>query len=158
MPARVNFGYIDYSGERSGHDLYFATLTGANYDVVVDDGGTGHIGQVRLSLAPLTLANFTRRTVTATVFEEVDQSPPPNAFAQRELKAVFTYQDNTTAKLYRFEMPAPDLANIVSPNTDIVNMSQVDVAAFKSDFEAFCVSPDGNPVTLISGRIEGRNL
>lgn len=76
----------------------------------------------------------------------------------REDKMMATYQDNVTLALYQVELPTRDNTLAVVPGTDYYNLAVAPWANFKTKFEAFVVSPDGNAVTLISVKLVGRNV
>jgi hypothetical protein len=67
----------------------------------------------------------------------------------REDKYLVRYQDNTTLKIYNFQVPSRDNSLTQIAGTDRVDPAQVGYSDAKSAFEAIAVSPDGNPVTLI---------
>lgn len=152
--TQVSYGWIDHSAEGSRTQLHFPELEtdGSNLDAIL--GVTGDANVMRLALDVVSKLNETRVTAGILVHTAVG-SIPADATAQREIAARMTYVDNVTTKKYRFDIPAPD-DDFVPTGSDDINMAAAVWVTFKTAFEASCVSPDGNAVTLISGRIVGR--
>lgn len=76
----------------------------------------------------------------------------------REDKMMATYQDNTTLAVYQIDLPTRDNTLATVAGTDYYNLTIAPWANFKTKFEAFVVSPDGNAVTLLSVKLVGRNV
>lgn len=83
---------------------------------------------------------------------------PVDSTAQVELKFQFSYEGNTSKKKYRFEVATPDTDKLV-PGTDLVDMTDADVAAFVTAVETLAKTPDDDTegITILSGRLVGRN-
>lgn len=83
---------------------------------------------------------------------------PVDSTAQVELKFQFSYEGNTSKKKYRFEVATPDTDKLV-PGTDLVDMTDTDVAAFVTAVETLAKTPDDDTegITILSGRLVGRN-
>lgn len=155
MALKVHYNYIDHSAERTRTQLYFADVAsdGSNYGDLFD-AVTGSVDILRIALDVITKLNETN--VLASIEAHIAAGTlPSDATAQRETAIRFVYIDNVTNKRYRFDVPAPADA-FVPTGSDEVNMAAAVVITFKGIFEAQCVSPVGNPVTLISGRFVGR--
>ena len=154
--TKVHFGYIDHSAESTRTQLYVAELEsdGSNFPNVFDPSPSGSVDNLRLALDTVTKLNETNVTASLLAHEAVG-SIPADATAQREIAARMTYVDNVTGKKYRFDIPAPDDA-FVPTGTDDINMAAAVWVTFKGLFEANAVSPDGNAVTLQSGKLVGR--
>lgn len=75
----------------------------------------------------------------------------------REDKIEINYQDNVTLTPYQVELPTRDNTLATSPGLDTYPIGSAPWANFKTKFEAAVVSPDGNPVTVLSFRLVGRN-
>lgn len=99
-------------------------------------------------------------TVTAERFTAYDnfvsRTPPTNPLAQRENKWLITYADNTDHKLGKSEMPGADLSKLM-PATDYADLTDTQVAAYVTAFNAFVQSPRAHAVTIISLKFVGRN-
>lgn len=150
----VSYGWIDHSAEPSRTQLHFEELLddGSNFEAVLGDAGKADL--MRLALEAVTKLNETRVTASVKIHGAVG-SIPTDPTAQRETAARMIYVDNVTGQKYRFDIPAPADA-YVPTGTDDINMADTDWVVFKTAFELNCVSPDENPVTLISGRYVGR--
>lgn len=81
-----------------------------------------------------------------------------SSLAQRENKWLCRYSDNTSHKNFVLSFGTADLT-ILPTQSEFVDLSAGPGAAFKSDFEAFVVSPDdaSHSVTLNSMQFVGRN-
>lgn len=75
----------------------------------------------------------------------------------REDKIEINYQDNVTLTLYQVDLPTRDNTLATTPGLDTYPIGSAPWANLKTKFEAATVSPDGNPVTVISFRLVGRN-
>lgn len=156
--SKVTFGYIGNSGEPSATKVHIPDLTAANFDNSVDEGAGGVIGDLKAALDAITLMNNVQRSIQ--VVTGVDPgSLPSEPYAQREIKLYVSYIDTVTAKKYSFTVPGPDLSLIAQTGTDIVDhTSNVLAIALTTQFEANCVSPDGNAVAIHQMRLVGRNV
>lgn len=158
MPAYVTHSLIGFSGEGSSVRFYLPDVTAANYDDVAGNGVGDNVGDLRLALAAMTLLNFVRHTVTTEQYADAG-TLPNDPYAQREIKLLVSYRDTVTSKLYRLEIPGPDLSALAQAGTDVVDhTSNITAAAFVTAFEANAASVDGNPVTVEGMRIVGRRL
>lgn len=158
MPAYVTHSLIGFSGEGSSVRFYLPDVTSVNYDDVTGNTVGDNVGGLRLALGALTLLNFVRHTVTTEQYADVG-SLPSDPYAQREIKLLVSYRDTVTSKLYRLEIPGPDLSAIAQAGTDVVDhTSNVTAAAFVTAFEQYARSVDGNLVTVEGMRIVGRRL
>jgi len=153
VTSPVRFGYRDFSNELSHTLLHFPAISDNSSNSGLLDGATGSIALVGTALASLTKCAQAKDTLSIELAN--GSGVPTEPDAQREWAIRWQYQDVTTGKLYRFDSPAPIDAVIVA-GTDSIDMSDALVIAFKTLFEADCVSPVGNDVVLIGGRIVGR--
>lgn len=76
--------------------------------------------------------------------------------AQREIKWLARYVDDTTNTLYQLEIPCADLS-LLSGDTDFLSLGSGAGLAFKTAFDAQQLSPVGNSCTLQSVQFVGRN-
>ena len=153
---QVNYGLIDHSAEKTATKLHFAPINsgGTNYAGIFDNG-TGKIDLVKAELDNITLLNHTR-TTASILAESSPGSLPSDPSAQREIALRFIYSDDVTGESYRFDVPGPDPA-LRTPGTDTCDMTQTEIADFVTAFEANCVSPDNNAVTVQRAYFVGRN-
>lgn len=98
---------------------------------------------------------------------------PASAQAQRERKFLVTYADDLPffddpinaipnagfGKVFNFEIPTADfsLADLFPTNTDEVDLSQTQIAAFVTAFEAVARSPYGGTVEVLAVTGVGRS-
>jgi len=150
----VRYGYRDRSGELTHTLIHFPPLQDDADNSGILDAAVGSIAVVGSALALLTKCRQAKDTLSIQVGAGLTGLPTA-ADAQREWAIRWQYQDNTTLKFFRFDSPAP-IDAVVQDGTDVIDMTNALVIAFKTAFEADCVSPDGNAVTLLSGRIVGR--
>jgi len=153
----VHIGMVDKSGEQTGTMLYFEPILddGTNWDDLFDQGGANIYDIVKVPMILLTKLNLTRSIASVEV-ERSSGTLPAAADAQREWATRFVYLDTVTNKKYSFTIPAP-VDSIVQEGTDVVDLGNALVAAFITVFEANCVSPEGNAVSVLSARVIGRN-
>jgi len=153
-PSKVHFSYRDYSNELTRSQLYFNPLDTTASNAGLIDPATGAIAVVGTALSLLT------KLVQAGTTLSIDMSGgtaglPIAPDAQREWAIRWQYQDDVTSRFYRFDTPGP-IDAVILPNTDLIDMTDALVIAFKAAFEANCVSPVGNAVVLVQGRVVGR--
>ena len=152
LPVRI--GMIDHSAESSSTTLYFPAPVDGDLSPIIEPT-TGAYDVVKVPFIVLTDLNLTR-TVASMVIDTSVGELPSDKKAQRELKLQITYVDNVTTRKYRLEIPGPSEA-VIPEGTDVVPLTNPALALFKTAFEAQCVSPVGNPVTVIGARVVGRN-
>lgn len=151
MASRVNFTVTDYTRESSNFAVNGISISSANYDAQI----TAAIA-LSAAIEGLIIGQLAKREVVASIaFPQT--STPTDPFAQREMKWLVVYQDDTTSKLQSLEIACPDLA-LLTPNTDLLNLASTEGAAFVTAFESFVRSSDGNTVSVVSARLVGRNL
>lgn len=153
-PIRV--GMLDHSGERTSCTVYMEEIAanGSNWPDLFAPA-TGSYDIFKAGLIAITKLNLTRTTAPIEVDQSVE-SVPSEATAQRETAIRWSYVDDVTGKKYRFDTPAPVDA-LLQSGTDVIDIvANVGAAAFVAIFEAQCVSPDGNAVTMTGARFVGR--
>lgn len=154
LPIRV--GWLDHSNERTTTQFYFEDIAadGSNYGDLFD-AVTGQYDLMKAGLIAITKLNHTKTTAPIQVDQSVE-SIPADATAQRELAIRWLYVDNVTGKKYRFDTPAP-IDALIQSGTDVIDIvANFGADAFVTIFEANCVSPDGNAVTMYAARLVGR--
>ena len=158
VPCPVFFGMIDRSGEATGTQVYLTPLAdnGSNFDDVLTTPTTGDYDLVKGTIITLTDCNLTRSIASLLVDESV-ASLPIVWSAQRELALKFIYQDETTLDKYSFSIPGPN-SDVTQAGTDVLDLSgNIILAAAVTVWEAKLRSPDGNNITILSGKLIGRN-
>lgn len=152
------FGMVDHSAEQSGTLLYVdpVAVDGTNWDTLITDVATSVHDLLKAGIITITKLNMTRTTLSIIVDESAG-SIPAAADAQREWYIKFLYQDTDNGnKKYTYTIPAPVDA-VVPSGTDEVSLANVLIAAWVTLFEAYCLSPEGGAVDVLSARIGGRN-
>lgn len=152
MASQAEFSFQDYSKEISRVRFNITPVTAANYDAVtlaVNNLGTAILGvQADSSMQ-------TKRIVAADV--QISKAPATEKACQREIKWLCTLEDTTLHSLSRHEIPQADV-NLVTANTDFMDLSTGAGATLKTDIEAVVKSPAGNSVVLLSVQLVGKRL
>lgn len=152
----VTFTILDNSNETSSVRFYLPEMDNTNFEGTVNDT-TGAVGLIRLAMNALIEGNHLRRTVTAAVYEDA-ATLPASGWAQREIKAQFTFRDTVTAETGTFEIPTFDAGTFAESGTDVLDLEEIGLAAFVAAVEANAVSRQGNAIEIVSARIVGRNI
>jgi len=149
----IQRSYRDWSGEVSGFEFTTLALDGSSYSAL----GTLYTA-FDDAIADLTSGQLAKKSFGNRVLESSDNG----VFgSRREEKILLTYKGDTSEKLFRVEIPCPNLveANYLS-GTDTLDMANGEVAALVTAFEDLARSPDNGTetVTVISLRVVGRNI
>ena len=144
--------WLDYSDEVSTTSFNVATPSGAAYDWAALEAS---IAAVRDAMVAVSLCTRSKEQVNVTT-DLGSQARPTDEEAQRELGLRIFYVDNVTQKKYHVTVPGPNVALMASPGFDIVDWSGAEMAALETAFEANVLSPDGNAVSILTGKIVGR--
>jgi len=155
MPAVNTFTYKDYSNESSVISVESTALTAANFDAQETLRAALQTAMEVILIGVLQKTSKGNRV-------DVSADLPASSAAQRENKWLVSYHDDTfpTRKL-SIELPTPDVENedYVLGNTDLIDLTDTDVAAFVTAFEAFVLAPwTGNAVTVDKITLVGRKL
>jgi len=141
----------DYGAETTTFRVNTTPLTAANFDAQV-------ALQVALGVA---IVGITRGTLQKIVYGNEIQSPGVSSdpFAQREIKWLIRYIDDTTGEPFRVELGCADMDALDPNNRGFANIGDGDVVdAFVSAFEDYVLSPNGNAVSVTSIELVGRNI
>jgi len=143
--------FQDYSKEMSTMKVNTAPISAVNL-----------VAETALALAFRTaIAGITSGSIRSERLLAYDNllagEPPADVEAQREKKWLVTYEDTTSHKLYKQEIPTADLA-LLGTNTDEINYSDALVTAFIEAFELFVQSPTGGASNVLTIKFVGRNL
>lgn len=144
---------LDYSGETSGTKVNFGAVTAISLP-----GLLTQIGDLRTAIGNIILGTVkSERWVGDSTL--LSNTPPATPGAQIELKFQFTYEGATTHKKFRVEIPTADASKTIA-GSDMVDLTDTDIAAFVTAFEAMAKSPDDDTeaVNIIEGRLVGRNV
>ncbi len=156
MPvAKVGMSFQGYSNEYGRVD-FFMNYAGTDIAGPIAEAAKGTAGSVAAEICGLSDCVCQVSDIQAVSTKYGDPAPVV-ATAQRELGLLVTYQDTVTGKKYRITIPGPKWATIGQAGTDSVNTAAPLWTAFVTAFEAHAVSEFGNAITVVSGRLVGRN-
>lgn len=154
MPHYSTFTLLDYSNEKSTVTIHNGAITAGTIA-----GFLTQFGALRDAIAAITLGTVQKEKWVGddTV---LSNTIPANVFAQRELKALVLYEGDTSQKKFSIEIPTFDPTGRMIPGTDLVDLSNTEVAAFVAAFEAVARTPDSDTetVTVLEIRLVGRNV
>lgn len=154
MAGSITFSVLDNSNEVGRMRMYTPTLNAANIATYTNDSAGGVLGDMRLALNPLIDGNHLKRIVTASTVVD-NATVPADTGAQRERKALVTYRDTSTGKLYRLEIPTFSMVGAI-PGTDVLDITQADWVTFITQLETNFVSELGNAIQVVSAKHVGR--
>lgn len=152
MASKVRFSIRDYSDEYGSTSFSIDEVTAANFDAQV-----AAIQGLNTAMAALTLGNITGVQFSVDPGVAGADERPSSPFAQRELRALFGYQDNVTGQRGTFSIPCADMAIVGQGGTDEIDLTLSLVAPLVTAFEALARSTAGNPITINYGRVVGRS-
>jgi len=149
----VSRSYRDYSGEVSSFEVAAPVFTSLNFTAQ----------GVLISALDAAIADLTNGELAKTSLgnrETVSSDNGPFG-SYRENKLLVTYRGDTSEKLFRTEIPCPNLVEgNMQANSDLLNLAETEVAAFVQAFENLVRSPDNGTegITVLSIRFVGRNI
>jgi len=113
---------------------------------------------LKAAIETLSAGNLAREEYTATT-EIISDQLATSPIAQAHQRAICQYQDNVTTKIWNdaiVPMPNLGLASTwkASGGLTILDLDSVNGTAFKTAFETYVLSPDGNAVSLLRVHIE----
>lgn len=144
--------FVDFSNEKSTMQFYFGPVTALTIADFLAD-----FGDLRAATEAITLGALIGDSWVGDA-TKYNNAPPADVNAQRERKFLVSYQGNTTFSKYKMEIPTADLANRLIASTDLVDLTQTEVATWVTAFEDLCKTPEGEDVTVLEIRAVGRNL
>ena len=154
MPAQHygQFTVLDHSEETSSTKFYFGAVTAVSIA-----GFLTQFGNLRTALGNIILGTIQKESWTgdSTV---LSNAAPSDSAAQIELKWLVSYEGNTSKKKFRTELPTPDTSKLI-PGTDKADLTDTDIAAYVTAFEAIAKSPDDDTeaVNVLDITLVGRN-
>lgn len=138
----------DYDGESTTFRVNSETLTALNFDA-----------EVALNVAlGVAIVGVTRGTLQKITYGNEIPSPGVNSdpLAQRENKWLIRYTDDVTGKAWQVELGTADLTLLDPNNRGYMLISSGAGLSFKTAFDDYVKSPDGNAVTMQSAQFVGR--
>lgn len=153
MASKLTVTYGDFGGEKSSASFEIDEYTVGNFtanQALVDTLVT-ELGKITEGLQ-VKETRLLAQTGSGT-------GEASSATAQREMKWLITYEDDITSVRYQREIPCPLLTGgkLLPGIEGLADLTETDIATFKTAFEAIVNSPPGNAVTVISLRHVGRN-
>ena len=142
----------DYDGENTSMRVNAEDLNAGNIAaqlVLQANFGTAINGMTTGSLQKIAYGNQTNSL----------QPAPSDTWSQRELKWKVNYRDDVTGDPFEMTIGTADTALLDPNNRDRAFIGDAGpVDQFVADFEAYVLSPDGNPVTILMIPLVGRNI
>jgi hypothetical protein len=149
--GEYTLGFIDESRETAGQRLNLGPI-----NALTIAGVEGQLATLLAKTEALSLCQVTRESLIA-YNNFVSRAVPSNLAAQRENKWLITYEDTTTHKTYKSEMPGADTSLLVA-GTDYVDLAgDARVSEYVTAFNAVVQSPAGHSVAILSIKFVGRN-
>jgi len=157
MPGSASVTYLDDSQETANVQFPTVNLTAANFTAQ-----TGLFTDLLAAYADISLGVINRRRQNIQIVGSGSLAASP--LSQRETKWIIHYSDTQATfaggvtnpyygKSFAVEMGTADLTGThLSANSDFANLTDADIAAFVTAFEAFARSPTGGTVEV--SRIE----
>jgi hypothetical protein len=149
----VSATILDYSEETSNFKFHIGAITALNIAGVL-----AQIGDWRNALGNI-ITGVLRQDTVVLDRNTYTNTPPADTTSQVELKWLLTYEGNTSKKKFRTEIATPDTSKLI-PGTDKADLTDTDIAAYITAFEALAKSPDDDAegVNVLDMRLVGRNV
>jgi hypothetical protein len=144
---------LDYSEERSSTSFSIGAITAISIA-----GFLSAFGDWKSALGNIILGTVSKDRWVGDA-TDISNDPPVSANAQIELKWLVAYEANTTKKRFRQELPTADPSKTIA-GTDKADMTDTDIAAYVTAFEAVAKSPDDDTegVNVLDMTLVGRNV
>lgn len=164
--GQLTFSFLDHSDETSRTLIQTGAVTAVSLPGLLTEVGT-----LRDAIAAITLGTVSGEALK--VFDtSLSNARPASALARRETKWLVRYEDTTAffddpvnaipnegfGKVFTITIPTADVADRVTPGTDLADLTDTEIAAFITAFEATARSPYGGAVNVLSMQAVGRNL
>lgn len=150
--SKVTVKFLDFSDEVSNVAFHMADPSGAAYDW---DALAADISTVSDAIAAVSLCTQSKEQINVDVAAG-SLTRPSDEHAQREAGLRVFYVDTTTQKKYHFTIPGPDNSLMASAGFDVVDWSGAEMVTLETALEANVLSPDGNAIAILTGKIIGR--
>lgn len=144
---------LDYSEEKSGTSFSIGAITAVSIA-----GFLSQFGAWKTALGNIILGTVSKDRWVGDA-TDISNTPPGSPTAQIELKWLVTYEGASTKKKFRQELPTADPSKTIA-GTDLADLTDTDVAAYVTAFEAVAKSPDDDTegVNVLDMRLVGRNV
>lgn len=144
--------FLDNSNEESGFSFNFGPITALTIAAFLTQFGAFRTATDAITIGSLVSDQWTG---DKTIYTRV---VPSDVNAQRERKFLVTYEGVTTHSKYDLEIPTADFTGRMVADTDKVDLTDTEVAAWITAFETLCKTPEGEAVNVLSITGVGRNL
>lgn len=155
MPTthEISATVLDYSEETSSFNFKIGAITALNIAGVL-----AQIGDWRTALGNI-IVGVLKSDAVVLDRNQYTNTPPSDTNAQVEMKWLVSYEGNTSKKRFRTELPTADTSLLI-PGTDKADLTDTNVAAYVTAFEALAKSPDdpAEGVNVLDIRLVGRNV
>lgn len=155
---QLTVGFLDYSEEKSSSGVHVGAVTAVSIAGLLTD-----IATYITAIDAITLGTLTYDALQAYRTPR-GSTPPADPNAQRERAWRVFYTDTTAffddpvnaipnagfGQVFHFDVPTAnfDLADVFPLNTDQADLTQAQILAFKTAFEAMARSPYGGEVEI----------
>lgn len=145
---------IDYSQEKSTVSVYNGSVTAVTIAAYLTQ-----LGNLRTAVE-----GITKGVVVGTSWvgdkDVLASAAPTDVFAQRELKWLVRYENAVSHNIYTMEIPTADPTDRLLPASDKADLTDTEIAAFVTAFEAIGRSPENDidGVNVLDITLVGRNL
>lgn len=144
VPAAAGFGWIDFDGDTRQFTL-----------PIVDADGTTHDARLAEVVAlEDALEGISNLALTRTDFiierDDTGAGKPSVQAAQVNIEWKVTYVDDVSGAVETFRIGGADLTltDVLLPGSNVADLSQTEMAAFVTAFEALVLSTEGNAVSI----------
>lgn len=163
MPSQVSVTYLDHSRETANVQLQTTNITAANFA----DQATA-LNDLLTAAADICNGVVNKRVTN--IITPGSGAAPAAATAHREGKWLIGYTDSTATlaagvdnplygKNFTVTLPvAAPTTDRLQSNSDMADLSDADMAAFVTAFEAFARSPSGGVPDVQYIKLVGRNI
>jgi len=155
--SKVTISMVDHSGEITKTQFYVEELDASNFDELFN----AVTGKVSLMQGALMVATDCEHLSTSLSYESDTGTgePPSTVTAQREIAIRIKYRDDTTNDVGYITVPGP-VVGFYPPTgvpNDVIPLDNAVFSVFILVIEANAVSKAGNAITVVEGRLVGRN-
>lgn len=150
---RGSLTFVDFSEESASFGFHFGAITAGTIAAFLTQ-----FGAFRTATEAIVSGALTRDLWVGDATKYANAAPTdPNA--QRERVFMVEYEGATTHTIYTLTIPTADfdLADLFFPGTDEVDLTQTQIAAWITAFEAMCKTDAGEAVNVLNITGGGRN-
>lgn len=154
MAGLYSLSFLDMSKEdrASSARFHIAALTAGNIAASL-----ASLASLKSAIDGITLGTLaTERILAQDNF--LSRARPTDPTAQRENKWLYLYEDQTSHRIYRGEIPTANISLLDGPSDHVQDLTASVFGTFKTDFEAIVLSPTGGAVTLLDLQFVGKRL